>query len=444
MKDGTVKTACGTVAGISRDGYFEFLGIPYAKPPVGALRWRAPVPMEPWEGVYQADHFGHKCIQKDEGPGFYKKEFHEQESYEVAEDEDCLYLNIWTPAKKEKDALPVALWIHGGAYLGGHGGEVEFDGREFCKRGVILVTINYRVNIYGFLAHPWLSAENERGISGNYGIFDQIAALEWVYENIRAFGGDPERITVFGQSAGAQSVQTLVSTELTKNRIKGAILQSGGSYRTGLLTDLTLEEAMEYGAQFVALTGAKSLDELRAMTPQELAGAADQFIAKLFVPGKKLALAPNIDQYLLKDGYYALMDQGAVKEIPYLLGSTGDDILVDKKARGEGQPGPLYEGCLAFGQKLAELGRQPAYVYHFTRDLPGDDAGSFHSAELWYMFGTLDRCWRPMGPWDYDLSRQMLDYWTNFIKTGDPNGKGLPRWEPCSGEAETVKELRAG
>lgn len=438
----TVETKNGMIEGIQENGYAIFKGVPFAKPPVGELRWRAPQPLEKWSGVFKADHFQNKSMQEDRQDPFYGKEFYSgDKEYEVEASEDSLYLNIWTPANAAGEKLPVALWIHGGAFMGGYGSEKEFDGEVLCKKGVILVTINYRLNIYGFLAHPWLSAENERGISGNYGTLDQLMALQWVYDNIESFGGDKENITVLGQSAGAMSVQTLISSELSGNMIKRAIMQSGGSYGKGLHRDLPLSDAMKFGEQFVAVTGAKSLEELRAMSTEQLNAAIGPFIGKMFEIGEGLILIPNIDGYVLKDGYYNLIDQGNIKNIPYLMGSNLNDILTTKEAVAAGEMSPLYEGCRDFSFKLEVNGHTPAYVYHFTRQLPGDDAGAFHSSELWYMFGTLNRCWRPMTAHDKQLSEEMLSYWTNFMKTGNPNGAGLESWEPCSKESVFIKEF---
>ena len=348
--------------------------------------------------------------------------------------EDSLYLNIWTPAAEPGEKLPVAFWIHGGAFLGGCGSELEFDGEAWCQRGVILVTINYRVNAFGFLAHPWLSAENERGISGNYGILDQIAALQWVHDNIAAFGGDPSRITIFGQSAGSMSVQTLVSTELTGNMIHGAILQSAGGYDSGLNRDRTQAEAEEIGQTFVEACDVQSLAELRALPTDKLLTAAGALIAAAFQSGggvPALPFTPVIDGYLLKDGYNAIIDHALHKDIPYMIGSTRNDISVDPEKLAAGDPGRLYRGCINWSLKNEALGRKPSYVYYFTRPLPGDDQGAFHSSELWYMFGTLNRCWRPWEPCDHVLSEQMLNYWSNFVKHSDPNGENPAPWRPC-------------
>ena len=267
-----ITTRYGQIQGLDRDGYCLYLGIPYAAPPTGDLRWKAPQPLQAWEGVLSADHYPARSMQPtDREKGFYDKEFRDEPQYLTTPSEDSLYLNIWTPKDAAGQKLPVAFWIHGGAFMTGSGIEKEFDGAALCRRGVILVTINYRMGIWGFLAHPWLSAENERHVSGNYGILDQIAALYWVYENIEAFGGDPDNITVYGQSAGAMSTQTLVSSPLTGNRISKAIMQSGGSYGIGLnRDDLTLEKLEEYGLEFTRLAEVNDLAQLRGLPAARL------------------------------------------------------------------------------------------------------------------------------------------------------------------------------
>ena len=429
-----VNTRYGRIAGIEQEAWLEFRGIPFAKAPVGDLRWRAPQAPEAWEGTYLADQFKAKAVQREGSAPPWDKDFYDDPAFERPSSEDCLYLNIWVP--KEAKDCPVAIWIHGGAFMGGFSSEKEFDGAAYAKRGVILVSIQYRLGIFGFLAHPWLTAE--AGTSGNYGMLDQIAAINWVYDNIRAFGGDPENITIFGQSAGAMSVQTLVSSPLTGDRIKRAILQSGGSYGEGLHRDMTLAEAEQFGLMFSELLEVQSLEEMRAKSTAEIFAATDPFMAKAMPKARGLFLTPNIDGILLTDGYYATIDQGKIKDIPYMLGSTKNDITVEGDPK-DPMESPLHRGCLAFSKKLEELGRKPAYVYYFQRNLPGDAQGAWHSAELWYMMGTLSRCWRPFTPEDYALSNRMLDHWCNFMRYGDPNGAGLPEWKPCSKEDAFVE-----
>ena len=246
-----VVTAYGSYLGVQEDGYRKYLGVAYAKAPVGELRFAPPQRPDAFEGVKKADHFGNRCMQGGSDP-FYGKEFYSDPAFMPPVSEDCLYLNIWTPdGAEENENLPVAFYIHGGAFMGGAGSETEFDGASYAKRGVILVTINYRCGIFGFLAHPFLAAESENGLCGNYGILGQIAALTWVRENSRAFGGDPENITIFGQSAGAMSVQTLCSSPLTEGMFARAIMQSGGSYGVGLHSDVPMEEAMRDGEEIL-------------------------------------------------------------------------------------------------------------------------------------------------------------------------------------------------
>ncbi len=421
-----VRTGKGLIRGVERDGYAVFFGMPYAQPPVGPLRWRPPREAEAWEGELQATRFPARCPQGGHD-GFYGREFYDEPVYETEMSEDCLYLNVWTPARSAGERLPVAFWIHGGAFMGGYGHEKEFDGEAYCRRGVILVTVNYRLGPLGFLAHPWLTAESAAAggpaVSGNYGILDQMAALRWVRENIAAFGGDPERVTVFGQSAGCMSVQTLVSSPLTRGMIAGAILQSG----VGLSYDHGLARAEAEGLEFARNAGVRDLDAMRALRYDEIMAAAGPIIARGYAT-MELPYAPVIDGYVLMEGYTAAMEAGRVHDIPYMVGSTLNDITTDPAALAAGDRGAVYGGSEAWCAARRAHGG-PAWLYWFTRPLPGDDAGAFHSAELWYMFGTWKRAWRPFTAADGALSDRMLDYWTNFTRTGDPNGPGLPPWK---------------
>ncbi|WP_160719885.1 carboxylesterase/lipase family protein [Bacillus sp. USDA818B3_A] len=436
-------TAKGKMKGISLKAYTVFKGIPYAKPPVGDLRWKAPQEVDAWDNIYLADTFPRASMQ-EVGPrdSFYDKEFYSNPEFVYEPSEDSLYLNIWTPAKSSEENLPVAIWIHGGAFMGGYGSELEFDGEAYCKRGVILVTINYRLNIFGFMAHPWLSAENNQGISGNYGILDQIAAINWVYNNITAFGGDPSNITIFGQSAGAMSVQTLVSSDLTENMISKAIMQSGGGYDSGLnRDDMTLKHAEKIGQEITDMAGIKSIEEFRAMSAKEVLTVFNKAMPIILQKEKSFFMVPVIDGHVLKEGYNLLIDQKKVKNIPYMLGSTKDDILVDPEDVKAGVPSKLQSGCIAWSKILDDPEIKPAYVYEFRRDLPGDEAGAFHSAELWYMFGTMNRCWRQWEEHDYKLSDLMLDYWSNFMRNGNPNRDRIEDWRPCTKKDTFVKVL---
>lgn len=435
-----IKTAKGLIEGITQEGYTVYKGIPYAKPPVGDLRWKVPQEMEPWDGVLIADHFGNIAEQDLPDPdhpflGRYHKEFYANPEFVPAMSEDCLYLNIWVPDHEQGEYLPVAFWLHGGGFSGGFSSEIEFDGEAYCKKGVILVTVEYRCNIFGFLAHPWLDAENEKQISGNYGIFDQVAALNWVYENISNFGGDPKNITVFGQSAGSMSTQVLVSSELTEDKIAKAIMQSGISCEVGVGITPTLLEEEEYGRFFVdKCAKVNSIEELRALTTEQINEARRTFDAMMWQKGAGLVLVPNVDGYLLKDNVKKIWNNGAMKQIPYMAGTVIDDLLAKPKEIKEKKPGVLLEECKRWSLKCESVYEKPAYLYFFAHELPGDDWGAFHSSEIWYMLGSLNRCWRPETEKDYELSEEMVTYWTNFMKTGKPAGEGTKAWEPFSKE----------
>lgn len=407
-----------------------YKGIPYAAPPIGDLRWKQPQPVKPWKGIRQCDTFGAASLQGDLTPGsFYWKEFYQ--GGDPKRSEDCLYLNVWTPAAGKPEAkLPVIFWIHGGAYMGGYGHEIEFGGDAYAKKGVILVTINYRLGMCGFLAHPLLTAENDGKGSGNYGLFDQLAALKWVKRNISAFGGNPDNITVMGQSAGAGSVQALISSPLTKGLIQRAIIQSGGGLG-GIISAKSLKEAEKQGSDMWKAAGISTLEEMRAYPAEKF----QEVLMKYMQQQKSFGLpySPCVDGELLTAPLDETARNGQELDIPYLIGYTSEDMM----------PEVMKKAATDWSLLLEQQGRKPAYVYCFSRDLPGEDMpssqgafghmkGAFHSSELWYMFGTLGKCWRPMEKADYELSERMVSYWTNFAKTGNPNGEGLPQWEPCT------------
>lgn len=407
-----------------------YKGIPYAAPPIGDLRWKQPQPVKPWKGIRQCDTFGAASLQGDLTPGsFYWKEFYQ--GGDPKRSEDCLYLNVWTPAAGKPEAkLPVIFWIHGGAYMGGYGHEIEFGGDAYAKKGVILVTINYRLGMCGFLAHPLLTAENNSKGSGNYGLFDQLAALKWVKRNISAFGGNPDNITVMGQSAGAGSVQALISSPLTKGLIQRAIIQSGGGLG-GIISAKSLKEAEKQGSDMWKAAGISTLEEMRAYPAEKF----QEVLMKYMQQQKSFGLpySPCVDGELLTAPLDETARNGQELDIPYLIGYTSEDMM----------PEVMKKAATDWSLLLEQQGRKPAYVYCFSRDLPGEDMpssqgafgdmkGAFHSSELWYTFGTLGKCWRPMEKADYELSERMVSYWTNFAKTGNPNGEGLPQWEPCT------------
>lgn len=439
-----VTTKYGKLSGVAQGDVEVFKGIRYAKPPVGALRFAPPQEPECWEGVLAADKWGNTCMQGGQQPGsFYHKEFYSVPEFNPPRSEDCLFLNVWTPVKTGGEKLPVAFWIHGGAFMGGYGSELEFDGEEFGRQGIVLVTINYRCGVFGFFSSRELSAE-QGGTSGNYGILDQIAALRWVRENIAAFGGDPNNITIFGQSAGAMSVQTLVSSPFTKGMIRRAILQSAGGYRTGINRDRTQSMAEAEGADLMASLGTDTLADLRAMSAEDL--LMKSFAAAFAGMAKGtggLMFTPVLDGKVLIDAYDSTIEKGLTHDIDYMIGSTRNDLTVTPELLEKGEKSKLYNGCINWSLEQQKLGRKADYVYYFTRMMPGDDAGAFHSSELWYIFHTLGRCWRPLTDADYDLSRRMVGYWSNFMRTGDPNGAGLPVWEPCTPANPNVLVLDA-
>ena len=412
-----VKVEGGRVEGVASgtEGVVVFKGVPYAAAPVDELRWVAPKSVTPWKGIRKADAFSSIAPQGEDDPkSFYGREFYWDGKPEKSE--DCLYLNIWAPASAIGDseaALPVAMWIHGGAFMNGYGHEVTMDGEKWAQKGVILVTINYRLGILGYLAHPELSAEGG-GHSGNYGMLDQIAALKWIKENIAGFGGDPDNITVFGQSAGAMSVKNLVASPLSKGLIAKAIIQSGGGLGLSSLTPSAVNEQEakdRMGKEIMDDAGFDSLKKMRSCDVAALDAAANAYKAKTF---QWLLFSPFNDGYAMTEDFDSAALKGELADIPYMIGYNSQDL-----------PGLGGEPITEFCRLRAAQSSQPVYEYEFHRDLPGDDEtsempGAFHSAELWYVFGTLSKSWRPFTDADYALSEQMVCAWTDFCKSGNP------------------------
>ena len=417
----------GKIQGIPSEnpGITVFKGIPYAAPPVGGLRWQAPQPVVPWEGVRTCDTFGPIAWQPGNAPGtFYGDDFYWEGTPEPSE--DCLYLNVWSPAKtvgKPEAGLPVALWIHGGAFMNGYGYEVTMDGDEWAKRGVILVTINYRLGTFGFLSHPDLTAE--QGQSGNYGTMDQIAALRWVHDNIPAFGGDPSRITVFGQSAGAMSVKNLLVSPLSRDLMAGAVIQSGGGVGLRSLSPTEGIPQSLYDGQGKALmdhAGLTGLSLMREASAETVFAASGKYSAD----GKGwVRLSPHIDGKVLTESFDEALYDGSMAPVPVMIGYNKDDM--------GGLAGAPVDRFCAVRDSLGF----PVYEYEFLREPPTDEAhpnsaaGAFHSAELWYMFGTLSRSWRPFTEADYALSERMLDAWTAFCRDGNPGWDAYKHEKPC-------------
>lgn len=417
-KNPVLTVAGGQIQGVQDGEVYSYLGVPYAAAPVGDLRWKEPQAVTPWEGVKVADHFGPAAPQAPHTEGNpYTSEFFFNGDPEFSE--DCLYLNVWTKAPgKTGKKLPVALWIHGGGYTAGWGFEPEMDGKEWAKKDVVLVTFNYRLGVFGFLPHPLLAQESGHNSSGNYGILDQIAALNWVHDNIAQFGGDPDNITIFGQSAGAGSVKTLVNSPLTGNLIKKAIIQSGGGVsKTPMLVNTNPVAAGEAAKAVFDWAGYDTLEKMRAASTSEIFNLADRYFAETGQRAR-LSSSPSVDGYLMTETFDAAATEGRIKDIPYMIGFTMNDM------------GALGNGIANFCE-LREKAGKPAYAYEFARPLPDDAAGShkmkgaFHSSELWYTFKSLANSDRPFTEQDYVLADKMLDCWTSFVKTGNP-GNG---WE---------------
>ena len=426
-----VVTKYGVVEGVaSEKGYALFRGIPYAASPTGELRWRPSIDPAPWSGVRKCGEWGAACVQStphtDPAAG-YGKEFYASGDYPPRMSEDCLYLNIWTPAEASGQKLPVMVWLHGGGVQSGYSHEIEFDGDAICARGVILVTVNYRLNIFGYFAHPELSEESEYGASGNYGVHDQIQALRWVRDNIAAFGGDPENVTLFGQSGGGRSTQAVSCSPLAKGLLRRAIVQSSGGIQTAGGRQ-PLREMERRGVKFMEFASCKNVAELRAIPAEELLRLFEEFgeqaggdIHERMRRGFNICTDGHVLPLSMEDTLVA----GAHNDLDYMLGcTTGDSAM-----------GSILASLAGWARLQQEHGRRPAYLYRFERELPDDDPadprtlkGAFHSSELWYVFGTLGRCWRPMTAEDYALSEVMTDCWTNFAKTGDPNGGGPCGW----------------
>ena len=446
----------GKVQGVKADikGVYVFRGIPYAAPPIKALRWKAPQPVVPWQGVKIADKFGHPGYQAVHYPGGYTTEWGYGD--EAPYSEDCLYLNVWTKAPGKTDKkLPVALWIHGGGYREGWGSEPEFDGQELGNKDVVLVSINYRLGVFGFLTHPELSKESPNHVSGNYGILDQIESLKWIQKNIAQFGGDPENGTIFGQSAGAGSVKTLCESPLARGLFKKAIIMSGGGMggmggmppmgtnadpgaraggpggpggmggMGGFGAPMSLEQSELQTKEIMDWAGLTSLDKMRAASTETIYTVGSLYSA---VTGKRTRMtgAPIVDGYVSLQSFDAAAVDNKLANVPYMIGYTLNDL------------GMMAQGIGAFCLNREQAGDK-AYAYEFARPLPTDGRdnvlkGAFHSSDLWYVFKSLQHSWRPNTPGDWQLAEVELTAWSNFAKYGDPNGKTAGKWTPYTKE----------
>jgi para-nitrobenzyl esterase len=450
-----------------------YRGIPYAAPPVGDLRWKAPQPPASWQGIRNATEMPHACWQTPypAAAAIYQAKL-------PAMSEDCLYVNIFTPAKLANDRLPVMVWIHGGGFTRGYSGSEAYNGENLARKGVVIVTINYRLGIFGFFAHPALSAESPHHASGNYALLDQIAALQWVQKNAAAFGGDPGRVTIFGESAGSWSVNALMASPLAKGLFQRAIGESGGSFAPMKTLAEAEKEGEKVAAMFAAGIGTAKLERqtvppeqdplkmLRAQSPEDLLKAAESEIVRLIADG-----------YVLPQDVATIFSQGRQNDVPLIAGYNADEgttlapqaanlkatlfqagvyqrygaqadqmLKIYPAATDEQAVRSFYSAYRdqVFGWEMrswvraaAKTGHQPAYLYYFSRRPPGPQSErlrAFHASEIPYVFGTF--FW-PF-PWeeaDHKLSDAITSYWVNFATTGNPNGNGLPKW-PAYNAAE--------
>ena len=406
----TLTTPCGEIKGVQYEGYSLYRGVRYAT----AGRWEQAQQVTQWDGVYDATAWGDQCPQHK---GYFGvddsaiNQFYTEESliqFPAGYSEDCLNLNIWVP-DNAKDC-PVLFYIHGGSFLTGSNTDPSVDGEAYAHEGIITVSINYRLG-------PLSCAFDGEDYLGNYSLSDQITAIHWIRDNIKCFGGDPDRITIMGESAGAASVQDLlVAPTLEDDAVSGAIMMSGGGALVGTPTTPELAKAMWDGVK--AAFGVSSIDELKDVPAMDIyvawCGVINDALAKPIVNG--VELPTNVSMALLDN---------AVKDVPCIIGFLSEDMT----------PFTLYDAAMNYGKQRSEAGGQPVYVYYFDRALPGENQfGAFHAGDLWYAFGTLYRNWRPFDSTDYRIAEEMIAYISNFVKTGDPNGGDLAVWEPVTAE----------
>ena len=445
-----------------------FKGIPFAAPPVGDLRWKTPQPVRPWEGIRSCKDFSASPMQGEPRPFLcWSKEFLIPDA---PIDEDCLYLNVWSPKTAGSDKKPVLVYIYGGGFRSGGSACPIYDGEAMASKGIVFVSLNYRVGVFGFLAHPELSKEAAYGSSGNYALLDMIAALQWVKQNIETFGGDPKNVTIAGQSAGAFGVNYLVASPLTKGLFQKAIAQSGGNLVSSPLRPaLTKSGAEQLGVTFAEKLGCSNLAELRAKP------AVDILQAQGGLSG------PIIDGYFLPESVGDIFRKGKQNDIPTIVGWNDDDKVMFQAQAPEvfreqaekrfgtltaaffdaypaGTPEQSQQAQFDAGRdetfaiqdytwaKVQQrTGKHKIYVYNFNRKLPAHTPetqfGAFHSGEIVYAYDNLHTLDRPWEPIDQQLADRMSDYWANFVKTGNPNGKGLPKWKPYHPKKEPVMIL---
>lgn len=455
LQPGQVRVEGGIIQGLVTEDLTIYKGIPFAAPPVGELRWKAPQPVVKWEGVKQTTEYAPAPMQGGNPPS--------------GKSEDCLYLNVWTPAKSANEKIPVLVWIYGGGFSFGSTSEPVHNGEHLARKGVVLVSIAYRVNQLGFLAHPELSAENPKGVSGNYGLLDQIAGLQWIQNNIAAFGGDPDKVTIFGESAGGIAVSMLCASPLAKGLFHGAISQSGGSFGPPRPTTYPgenmkiLKWAEAEGEEYVKLAGVSSIAQLREKSADSLPGGWGMGSAW-----------PIIDGYVIPDDQYKLYEAGKYNDIPVLIGYNSDEGLsftrtkdpleyiagvqqrygqfandllkaypvgentVPKTARDLARDAAFGWQTWIWARLQSRTGKSGVYLYYFDQhpdyssDTSRADHGSPHGVDVAYVFQHLDKSNPNYIETDTDISEAMATYWTNFAKYGHPNGAGVPEWPAFS------------
>jgi para-nitrobenzyl esterase len=461
-----IKTENGLISGtVNQEGDIHiFRGIPFAAPPLGNLRWKAPQPAQHWTGVRKCEAFGPSPMQASPVPfSMWSQEFLIPKE---PISEDCLYLNVWTGAKSPKEKRPVLVWIYGGGFSSGGSAVPIYDGEAMAKKGIVFVSFNYRVGIFGFFAHPELTKESPAKASGNYGLLDQIAALQWVRKNIAAFGGDPANVTIAGQSAGSMSVNCLVASPLAKGLFRKAIAESGASFSRGMAN---LQQAEQEGSRIAGDLQAASLADLRNMPAEELLKKA------------KGMYRPVIDGYVIPESIPDIFNQQKENDVTLLTGWNENEGLMFgpmKKAADfqhdmEKQYGAYAKTMLQYYPATSDteaaasqlnmardivFGVQnytwanmessqgkKVYVYRFTRKVPGRGEyakyGAFHTGEVPYAYGNLKFVDRPWEPVDYELEKIMSSFWANFITSGNPNGKGLPEWPRYETATKEIMDL---
>ena len=429
--DYIVNTPCGPVKGSSCSvpGVAAFKGIRYAM----AGRWEYPRIVTGWNGIYDATAYGACSYQprafydeeQNKKKYFYYNEFRKGETYTYSE--DCLFLNIWTPENANAQSnLPVLLYIHGGGFTGGCGHEKHFDDPIWPPKGVIGVTINYRLGPLGFACLE--EAAKEAGHTGNYGLYDQLAAIRWVRANIAAFGGDPQRITIMGQSAGAMSVQQHCLSPLTKGLFARAVMSSGGGV-SAMMKPAKAEKMYGFWNDVMFRCGCTDLKAFREVPAEKLFQAWQEAKAE----NKKAmgGCSPVLDGQFIVGAGVDILKEGTHRAIPYMAGSTSHDMM----------PPIIFNMAKKWCTAQAAQGKHSSYAWFFDRMLPGDKNGAWHSSDLWYWFGTLRNCWRPMEERDQQLMEEMTTYLCNFVRNGDPNGGGVPMWEAANPIKKTVMRM---